>query len=194
MKNLIFIFSLIFTIPACLPMPDYYYYPSAEQGEVRQSVGVNKNKGPYDTILFHADHDVIIRVAMAPGAGSRIDMFMNIPQGVQVKFRDNLFTAKDLLSGKKFDKKADTLYYYEKKQKIEKDFSSILEGDTESFRSFNSITKVDRQYYIYIEWKELNFESFKLRCPGLEINGKQYNIPEVTFTKKSGMFVYPIAG
>jgi len=175
-------------------MLDYYYYPLAELGEVRQSVGVNKNKGPYDTILFQADYGVKIRVAMAPGAGSRIDMFMNIPQGVQVKFRDNLFTAKDLLSGKMIDKKVDTLYYYERKQKIEKDFSSILEGDTELFRSFNSIMRVDRQYYIYIEWKELNFESFKLRCPGLAINGKEYNIPEVTFTKKSGFFVYPIAG
>jgi hypothetical protein len=172
-------------------MPDYYYYPSAEQGEVRQRIGVNENKGPYDTILFHANYGVKIRVAMGPGAARWVDIFMYIPRGVQVKFRDNLFTAKDLLSGKMIDKKADTLYYYEGTQKIEKDFFSILEGGNTFYHGYNQPM---RRYYIDFEWNELNFESFKLRCPGLEINGKQYNIPEVTFTKKSGFFAYPIAG
>ena len=186
MKKLI-LFLLYFFSISCATYVDYYQ-PLADKGEVRRAYD---QYGMWDTILFEPYEKISISLRCAlvePGAC--IELYLDIPEGVTVRFENNLFSIRDLLSEKVIEKQIFLARYHnDKGEKIEKDILNILNGGSEVYGKY-------RRYYIDVElpeFRNIKFESFILSCPAIEINGQQYKIPKVTFNKRSGWEVIHLA-
>lgn len=199
MRFLIIVFFSL-SILSCIPMSTRYYEPLAKNGKLRQSTCIDK-AGPYDKIILSGLQGVTFDlVSRLEEYGILICITITIPQDVNVSFQDNLFIIKNISSGEEISQKVSSIYPDKYYPMICFDYpTTSKEKGIDIFKSLpgkyiyiNERLNFNAPYYIYIKFDNFKPDQFTLRFPEIKINEEPFQLQEILFKLKSGVFIYPL--
>lgn len=178
MKQLLFLLCCLFLVNGCMPMWVHNYYsPSAEGGTVTKST-CRKSIGPPNRFEIIKD-DVIIGIEAFEGV--IIDINIEVPAGKTVRLRNSIVDITSTSISESASGNVVPLIPY---GGVQWQINEDMIGGTTNYKLFFGGTRTD--YNIYSLRAKIPFpksDVVKVKLPIVTINGKNYILSDVTFTK-----------
>lgn len=168
LKSSIFYASLLAILSGCLPAFYTYWAPAAQDGRLFNSAAAG-SIAPSNAIEYSFNG---VRIQIS-GNGTGVGVSVLIPQGDAVSFLSDMAEVyHPALSKIKF--KASHIYMPSLKR-IYSSPTDILTADA---------------YNVDIEFGGPERAQYRIRLPSVKVNGRVFNIPEITFSKKKGLGIF----
>lgn len=188
MRLILVLLSYLLLATGCMPMwVEEYYSPSAEGGTATKST-CDKSVGPRDRLEIIKD-DVIFGVEAYDGL--TIFLHIEIPAERSVRISNTLVIVSNIRTDNKATGNIAPMIPYGGRQWNIKD---ELIGNTSVRKLFFGAEKIEyNEYSLQAKIPFPKSQEIKVKLPVIIINGKEHNIPEITFTKSTHVdFFMPI--
>ena len=197
MKNIIVLITILFSLTSCFPMVETYYEPSAKHFKRIRSECKNTS-GPPTGIIIPGPQGVLFEVvSRLKDNGVVICFSITIPKNVNVTFTDNVFIIKNVTTGEQISKTTSSMYlidnypincasYWGPQIKDEINIFYSLQG---GYIEKSKYVKFNQPYWNSFEIENFRPDQFMLFFPKVKINEAQFQVPNILFKLKKGVFL-----